>query len=282
MILFLTKRMNESFYMSPAYKQILLEDEVKYIQKNYATKEYVDSHGGGGTGGEINTDDLATKTDLESYTTTEELEENYATKEYVDSSERDNLENYLTKDKVYHEGDLDKGVQIGQEAGSLLADTIAIGNNTSAAGVGTIGIGNEVLSSGERALAVGNYVKATGANAIAIGCGRYYAANDHKYITASGDHSIHIGSGKTTTTFITSGDNSISIGRDNSNTHTNSILIGNSLTSAEDNAAIIGDSTVSTTSFGIIKITTSSSGSSIIFSIKGSDNITRSYTMTLT
>jgi hypothetical protein len=174
--------MNESFYESQAYKQILLEDDVRYIKKNYATKEYVDSHGGGG----VNTDDLATKADLESYPTKEELGTelgDYLTKSIM-FDEGDTAKMIMIRpiDKTLSEYDKDNSIIIGGKPPSNATDrhnkSIRIGASSSVSGEGGVAIGAG-SSAGSNAVAIGYSVSASD-KTIVLG----QSSGDNKSISA--------------------------------------------------------------------------------------------------
>jgi hypothetical protein len=86
--------MNESFYYSPAVRQLYLEDEVKVIKQNYATKKYVNDVSGEGV-------------DLTEYPTKTEVAETYATK-----TEIPDVSVYANKSLIYNDGDTSKGITI--------------------------------------------------------------------------------------------------------------------------------------------------------------------------
>jgi hypothetical protein len=97
--------MNENVYKDPIMRQIKLEDAIKNIQYTYVTKEYVENNILKIDGEGINVGSIATKTDLESYTTTEELEQNYPTKTLLEQNyaTKTELEGYVTEDELDEE-----------------------------------------------------------------------------------------------------------------------------------------------------------------------------------
>jgi hypothetical protein len=171
--------MNESFYYSPAVRQLFLEDEVKIIKQNYATKKYVNDVSGEGV-------------DLTEYPTKTEVADTYATKTMIYKDGDDNKDIIIkrkapTASNVW--GNVVVGANISDATGSTSSGSvtetignIAIGDKAAIKDITengirispsyyntVIGVGSSI-SGGVDNVVIGNYAYSRGSrNTVVIG-----------------------------------------------------------------------------------------------------------------
>jgi hypothetical protein len=291
--------MNESFYYSPAVRQLYLEDEVKIIKQNYATKEYVN----GATGADV---------DLTDYATKDEVAETYAAKSLIykdgddnkdinikrrtstatnvwgnvvvgadisgatSSTGSDSIGNIAIGDKAVIKDITENGIRISP---SYFNTAIGVGS-TIAGGVDNVVIGNYASSSGSRNnVVIGNSAKINlnkqFENSVAIGAGAQCYDIDQSLDTAlnEGGYAIAIGSGtKANCQAVGIGNGttasskfSVAIGFNTQARAPKSIAIGYMIDNTDAGSVMLGD------------IKMKHVGNTIVFTSQG-----KSYTMYLT